>query len=436
MIQLAVLVLVAVGFKLLGGQYSTPLGFVLAGALFAARYAVGADLRRHLEALLLQLGVLIYALANQDPSYFEHAALVFCLVPSLARLRRAGRLALSEGTALLLLAYATWSLAWTSNTSMSVAGIVMSAEGLAFLFGFVVANDGELEAIFRQVLQVLVAVWVGSLLVGPMGYGSVGLTYAGVTFHRNHLGFLLGLLILLCLFLARSDPRWLHRLGALAGAALLVYIDSKSAIIAITVTAIVWLIANSRHWRIYGALAATAAAAFYVTLPSPKMDHFALRMGRDPTFTSRTLIWADSARLLAEQPFTGFGYNAVWSAFENRLSQYSDAPGPRYAHAHNAWLDWALQLGLGGWLLYALFLAVLAWRALGRARAGDFAIGVQALCLLLYVQIYDLANVSTIPITRFGFFMMAVASACLWLAANEAVEASETSEAGTARREG
>jgi hypothetical protein len=36
-------------------------------------------------------------------------------------------------------------------------------------------------------------------------------------------------------------------------------------------------------------------------------------------------------------------------------------------------------------------------------------------CLLVYVQIYDLANVSTIPITRFGFFMLAVVSACLWL---------------------
>jgi exopolysaccharide production protein ExoQ len=148
------------------------------------------------------------------------------------------------------------------------------------------------------------------------------------------------------------------------------------------------------------------------------MEHFALRMGRDPTFTSRTLIWADSSRLLAEQPFTGFGYNAVWSAFENRLSQYPNAPGPRYAHAHNAWIDWALQLGLGGLLVYVLFLAVLSLRALGHARrVAGFAVGVQALCLLVYIQIYDLANVSTIPITRFGFFMLAATSACLSLEA-------------------
>ena len=108
--------------------------------------------------------------------------------------------------------------------------------------------------------------------------------------------------------------------------------------------------------------------------------------------------------------------------FENRLSQYPDAPGPRYAHAHNAWLDWALQLGIGGLLFYVVFLTVLALRALARARAGGvgFQQGGQTLCLLLYIQIYDLANVSTVPITRFGFFMLAVASACLWLATTRA----------------
>jgi exopolysaccharide production protein ExoQ len=418
MIHFSALVLSAVLFKLLGGQYYTPLSVVLAGLLFVLRYGVDADLRGRLEKFLLQFGVLIYALANQDPSYYEHAALIFCLAPSLDRIRRAGRLAVSEGTALLVLAYAVWSLVWTANMEMSLAGILMSTECLAFLFAFVVTFDGELERIFRHVLQVLAAVLVGSLLVGAMGHGSVGATFAGVTLHRNHLGFLLGLLILLSLFSVRSHPRWLHGAGAAAGVGFLLYIDSKSAIIAVTVTSVVWWIAMARRWRFYATLATLGLAAFYLTLPSPKMDHFALRMGRDPTFTSRTVIWADSSKLLAEQPFTGFGYNAVWSAFENRLSQYPDAPGPRYAHAHNAWLDWALQLGFGGLLLYVVFLAVLLARALMHTRRGaGFAVGVQAICLLLYVQIYDLANVSTIPITRFGFFMLAVASACLWLVA-------------------
>ena len=429
MIRFVALVVGALLFKLLGGQYFTPLSFAVAGFAFFLRYFVGADQRRQLDLFLLQFGILIYALSNQDPSYYEHIALAFCLAPALGspqRLRRMGGLVVGEGTALLLFAYIVWSLAWTASVDMSLAGIVMSALCLVFLLAFVVTVEGDLGTVYRHVLQVLTAVLVASLLAGIMGYGNVLRTFAGVTLHRNQLGFLLGLLILLSLFCMRPalrwrPLRWLPLLGAVSGAALLLYADSKSTLIAIAVTALLWFIATAKRWKLYAALAALAAVLFVVTLPSPRMDHFAMRMGRDPTFTSRTEIWADSVKLIEEQPFTGFGYNAVWSAFENRLGQYHNAPGPKYAHAHNAWLDWTLQLGIGGLLVYVLFLGTLLARAIKCARtaggfsAGDFATGVQAACLLVYVQIYDLANVSTVPITRFGFFMLAAASACLWL---------------------
>ena len=257
---------------------------------------------------------------------------------------------------------------------------------------------------------------IGSIVVGAIGYGSTGQTFTGVTLHRNQFGFLLGLLILIGLFHLRARFRWLQVLGVAIGAAFLIYIDSKSSMIAIALTAVLWFVVTAKRWRIYAVLVALGIATFVVSLPSPKMDHFAMRMGRDPTFTSRTEIWADSVKLLAEQPYTGFGYNAVWSAFENRLAQYRDAPGPKYGHAHNAWIDWGLQLGLGGLLAYMLFLGVLMARALALARQPDgFADGMQVVCLLVYIQVYDLANVSTIPITRSGFFMLAAASLCLWL---------------------
>ena len=197
---------------------------------------------------------------------------------------------------LLLFAYITWSLAWTSSVDMSLAGLVMSALCMAFLLALVVAVDGDLREIFLLLLQVLAAVLVASLLAGIMGYGNVSRTFAGVTLHRNQLGFLLGLLILLGLFFMRAfavrlSLRWLPLLGAASGAGLLLYADSKSTIIAIAVTALLWFIATAKRWRLYAALAALAAVIFVVTLPSPRMDNFAVRMGRDPTFTSRTEIW-------------------------------------------------------------------------------------------------------------------------------------------------
>ncbi len=285
------------------------------------------------------------------------------------------------------------------------------------MFGYVLTFEGRLQRIFQHVLFILCVLVASSILVGIMGHGAVGQTFAGVTFHRNQFGLLLGFLILMSLYLLRQRPRWVHTVLLAGSAALLWYIDSKSAIIGIVVATVVWFVVNSR-WRWHlAAVAAVAAVVFVVTLPSPKMDHFALRVGRDPTFTSRRIIWDDSLKFLAQQPYTGYGYNAVWDAYENRLAQYPEAPGPKYAHAFNAWLDWSLQLGLGGLALYLVFLGTLVLRAAWAYRAGWPARHCwQAVCLVVYIEIYNLANVSTVPVNRFGFFMLAVTTTCLMLA--------------------
>jgi O-antigen ligase len=435
MISFAALVLAAVLFKLLGHQLFTPLSMAFAGLLVLLRYWLDDERRQKVEIFLLQFGVLLYALANQDPSYYEHAALVLCLMPSIVRWRRIAQASVAEGSILLVLLYIVWSICWTSNADMSLAGFVMSGLCLAFLIGFVLQFDGNLSRIFGQVLVVLTAVMVGSWVVGGMGHGSAGKTFSGVTLHRNQLGFLLGLMILLCLFVVRFRFRWLHVVGGIAAAGLLVYIDSKSAIISIACTALLFLAISSRLWKTYLGALALGVVLFFTALPSPKMDHFALWMGRDPTFTSRTEIWADSVRLAADQPFTGYGYNAVWSAHENRLAQYRNAPGPLYAHAHNAWIDWVLQLGVGGLAVYLLFLGILLRRALDQSRSpGGSPVAIQAVCLLVYIQIYDLANVSTVPVTRFGFFMLAATTLSLWLAGTTAAVA-RPSAAGLAGHE-
>jgi exopolysaccharide production protein ExoQ len=420
MTAFAGLVLAAVLFKLLGHQWFTPLSVAAAALLLLWRgtlTAPGSRQREAIEGFLLQLGVLIYALSNQDPSYHEHIALALCLVPALPRLRQLGAVAAAEGSVLLLLAYTAWSLAWTSQLSMSVSGVLMSTLCLVFLAALVAWHGGDLRRVFGQVLLVLAALLVGSFVVGGMGHGTAGRTFSGVTLHRNQLGFLLGVMILLCLFMLRERWRAWPALGGLVAAGLLVYIDSKSAIIAVTLALLLFLVISAPHWKRYLGLFVAVLLGLFLALPEPRMDNFALWMGRDPTFTSRTDIWADSLRLAAQQPFTGYGYNAVWSAHENSLSQFPDAPGPRYAHAHNAWIDWVLQLGIGGLLVYVLFLGVLLQRAWALGRSAP---AWQAVALVFYIQVYDLANVSTVPLTRFGFFMLAITSLCLWLAPGRA----------------
>ena len=150
MMHFAALVISAVLFKLLGGQYFTPLSVVLAGGVFCLRYGVDARLRQALEVFLLQFGALIYALVNQEPSYYEHAALIFCLAPAAHRWREMARIVVAEGTVLLVCAYILWSLAWSANTDMTLAGIYMSALCMVFLLAYVLTFSGDLRQIFRN----------------------------------------------------------------------------------------------------------------------------------------------------------------------------------------------------------------------------------------------------------------------------------------------
>ncbi len=421
MIPFALLTLFAVVFKLLATQYYTALATCVAAALFFLRYVLQDRQREHVDAFLLSFGVLNYALANRDPSYFEQLLLIFCVLPSVERMRAIWTLLKGEGTCLLLLAYTLWSCVWSANVEMTLLGLLMSAICVGFICGYIVTFQGDWPRMLHHLLGVLGVLVVSSLLIGAMGHAMIGQTFAGVTFHRNQFGFLLGLLILISLFLLRGRLRWPQLLTLVSGIAFLAYIDSKSAIISIVVTSALWLIASSRWWRVWSALALVAVVIFVVTLPSLNLASFSARMGRDPTLTSRTVIWADSVKLLQEQPMTGYGYNAVWSAFENRLSQYPNAPGPLYAHPFQVWLEWGLQLGVGGILLYLVFLGAILVRARALYRNGTSAfVCWQPVCLLVFVEIYNLANVSSVPINRFGFFVLAVASMGLFVQLNRA----------------
>jgi O-antigen ligase len=80
----------------------------------------------------------------------------------------------------------------------------------------------------------------------------------------------------------------------------------------------------------------------------------------------RPKIWTIALERIAEAPLLGHGYGReiVAPAFQGEMPQ--DGNRPELRHAHNAFLDVALQLGLAG---EAIFLAILAILVLEFARA-------------------------------------------------------------------
>ena len=71
-------------------------------------------------------------------------------------------------------------------------------------------------------------------------------------------------------------------------------------------------------------------------------------LGRDPTLTGRTLIWALVLTKISVHPILGYGVNAFW---RGRSADYVDiwrAVGWPTPHSHNGFLDLALDLGAVG----------------------------------------------------------------------------------------
>ncbi len=115
MIHFIGLIILAILFKLLAVGVYTPLTVVVAVGLLALRWGVNTAQRTSIDTFLLSFGVMIYALANRDPSFHEQLALVVCVLPSWSKFRDIGRLAVQESSGLVLLIYMTWSCVWSSN---------------------------------------------------------------------------------------------------------------------------------------------------------------------------------------------------------------------------------------------------------------------------------------------------------------------------------
>lgn len=79
-------------------------------------------------------------------------------------------------------------------------------------------------------------------------------------------------------------------------------------------------------------------------------------LGKDPTLTGRTDIWAAVLRQSAKHPLTGYGYAVFWTLESAPANWIRKETGWLVPTAHNGWLDILAQLGWIGVGLCAVIL--------------------------------------------------------------------------------
>ena len=144
------------------------------------------------------------------------------------------------------------------------------------------------------------------------------------------------------------------------------------------------------------------AMIIYLVIAEPAVILKAL--GKDPSLTGRTDIWAALMRKVAEKPWTGFGYQAFWgrtSVPAEWIRIETQWPVPS---AHNGWIDLLVQLGWPGAILVGgamvlVFFTLLLRVGGGGAQEGYFSLAYFVVFLLLSLSESVLMTNANLPWT-------------------------------------
>jgi O-antigen ligase len=232
---------------------------------------------------------------------------------------------------------------------------------------------------------------------GIMQVAELAGDWRGVFAHKNQLGAVMAVAVFveLC-YLVACSGRQLWRFGlVLLFLALVVLSNSRSSLLmSLGYTAGIGLYVIWRMNKLVGIACITVSLFFSVCVLAFFLvdTDFAFNLlGKDPTLTGRTTLWAFVFDLIGQRPILGWGYRSMWDPSDPMSVRIDQAVGYIVPHSHNAFLEIALQLGWVGVTLMVLMICALLRRGIRSQANGSNLVGWSATVFAL-VAIFS-ANV-------------------------------------------
>jgi exopolysaccharide production protein ExoQ len=357
----------------------------------------------------------IGGIASQAIAY----TLILALILSRPRLVLRQIAAIPWVALLTLLAVA--STAWSLDPLLTLRRSLPLA--LAGLFGIYFAarfSSSRQLAILRYAMTALALATIAIVILLP----AIGLDHSpghaadwqGVFTQKNACGRIMVLATAVILF---GGSRSLAKPTRLIALALYVFVlirsGSRAAWMIEASLLLLWLliaIGRRAGQRIRLVLAVTApfatiALGAFLLLLLPRL---ALLLGRDHTLSGRTAIWAQVAHFITQRPLVGYGYDAFWRGMQGPSLQVAAAVHFVAVHAHNGFLEIALELGAAGLLLFVLSW-LSAWLQLWPFwQRGEIDRIAWPLAILVLIALYDLDE-NTLLLYNGLFWILYVAAA-------------------------
>ena len=218
-------------------------------------------------------------------------------------------------------------------------------------------------------------------------------SWRGVFSHKNSLGHAMSVGVITELYIltgTRTRAIW-HALLLCGCFALVVLSRSSTSTILsgyyLLGAGLMFMLQRARQYFGVGlailAVFVVTVGVIYLTDP----DFVFGLIGRDATLTGRTELWDLVLRAISERPLLGRGYAATWAPTDTMTKAISEAVGWVVPHAHNAFLEVALEIGIVGLALVLIFVGVSLWRGVRCLMAGQHKLGLLSMVFFLGVFI-------------------------------------------------
>lgn len=270
-------------------------------------------------------------------------------------------------------------------------------------FGLYLAVRYDLKQILRMFGVALIIVALFTILFSlamPGAAIETGINqgaWRGPFTQKNLMARLMVLTIMICLLGATDSRRrsYLLWFGVAVGSSLLLLSKSITGLIILCLLLLLIPLYKMIRWR--GTLFIPAfcivlliAGGVVLTLVS-NWENLLLALGRDPTMSGRTVLWNVLAHKISERPWLGYGFRGFWQV-KGQATVVWQALLYRPPHAHNGYLNTAVDLGLVGLSLFVLSLAIAYRKAISWLKFHRTPIGLLPIMTVTFLVLYNFSE--------------------------------------------
>ena len=318
---------------------------------------------------------------------------------------------------LALLGWALLSTLWSTRPTETLH--------LAISLTLTTLSGIYLAVAFRPKQQVtligIVAGMIIAISVLKIGLGSSAFqhhAFRGAFTTKNEMGRLI-VLAILALQIAPGDLRkrslrWL----ALAGLAVLLLLTKSATALAIGCIVIV-LIPLLRIARIRGPMLLPALLLILSILVGAAT--FAIKnteavfavLDRDTTMTGRTELWKSVTLSIEKRPWLGYGLGGFWNGLTGPSLEVLRVVRWKVPHAHNGFLELALNLGLIGLAIFLVSFVATLLRGLKQFRYSTNPYLAWPLAFMSYMFLYNMTETTIVRVASIFWILYVTAAASI-----------------------